>query len=150
MTPHILKVVVGAALYFVLALSVYGLSVVAFPKSGSPIPLWFASAQVLLEASASVAPGLLVGWLARDRGFLLGAMSGALGAILGNIAQLNLWGVQPFAEFSLRLGVGAISVVLAALVTNAVGGVAGAALRNRLMPSNSPLNRTRANNARAG
>lgn len=150
MTPHIPKVVVGAALYLGLALSLYGLSIAAFPNSGGPIPLWFASAQVLLEATASVVPGFLVGWLARDRGFLLGAITGALGAIVGNIAQLNLWVVPPLAEFSLSLGVGAVSVVLAASITNAVGGMAGAALRNQLMPSNPPLNRTRANNARAG
>ena len=150
MTPHIPKVTVGTALYLALVLSLYGLSVVAFPNGAGPIPLWFSSAQVLLEATASVVPGFLVGWLARDRGLLLGSITGALGAIIGNVAQLNLWGVAPLAEFSLRLGVGAVSVVLAASITNAVGGVAGAALRNQLMPSNPPLNRTRADGARAG
>ena len=149
MASRISQVAVGVALYVVFVLSLYALSRIAFPDGGGPIPLWFASAQILFEASTSVIPGFLVGWLSRERGLMLGATVGAIGAILGSVAQLYMWGVPSLGWFDLRIVVGLVSALLAASVTNAVGGLAGAALHNQLKPSNPPLNRTRADNARA-
>lgn len=142
MNSRISQIAAGVALYLALVLSLYGLSRVAFPGGGGPIPLWFASVQVLLEATASVIPGLLVGWMSRERGFTSGAMTGALGAILGNIAQLYMWDIPLSGDLGFHLGVGFVSSLFAASLTNAIGGEAGAALRNRLTPPNpSPARR---------
>ena len=63
MTPHIPKVTVGTALYLALVLSLYGLSVVAFPNGAGPIPLWFSSAQVFAR-SHCFCSAWVSGWLA--------------------------------------------------------------------------------------
>jgi hypothetical protein len=66
-------------------MSIYGLSLVASQDDGGLIPLWFASMQILLEAITSFLPGLLVGWLSSRRELMLGAVTGAIGAIVGGV-----------------------------------------------------------------
>ena len=127
----------GVIFYVALGLSLAKLGDLAFSDGSGPIPLWYASVQILLQAAAAVAPGLLVGWLSRERGLLLGTLTGLLGALIGNLLTWAFWGFQPLTQFGWRVAVGAISVTVAASLTNAIGGVAGAALRNHVIPSDS-------------
>jgi hypothetical protein len=139
MTSPAGKIAIGATLYFLLALSFYGLRLLAFPTGGGPIPLWFAFAKVLGEAATSVAPGFVVGWLSRERGLILGAAAGAIGALVSTSLILYLWSIprpgvvlsSPSAEVVWRVILGVVLAALAASFTNAIGGIAGAAVRRR-------------------
>jgi hypothetical protein len=134
MTSHTSQVPVGIALYVALVMSIYGLSLVASQDDGGLIPLWFASMQILLEAITSFLPGLLVGWLSSRRELMLGAVTGAIGAIVGGVLLLSLWGLPPLGELYWRVIAGLVSGAMAAAVTNAIGAIAGVTLRNQLRP----------------
>ncbi len=139
MTSPAWKIAIGVTLYVLLALSFYGLLLLA---GGGPFPLWFSIAKVLGEAVTSVAPGFVVGWLSRERGLMLGAAAGALGALASTTVILYHWSLPPpggFAESPSAEVVWhwALIVVLAALAasfTNAIGGIAGAAVRRSARP----------------
>ena len=114
----------------------YGLRILALPDGGGPIPLGFATAKVLGEA-LSVAPGFVVGWLCRERELILGAAAGAIGALVSGAVMLYLWSIPPIgviiastlAEIVWRVILGGVFGVLAASFTNAIGAIAGAAVR---------------------
>lgn len=136
MTSQAWKVVIGATIYFLVALSLYGLR---FLAGGGPIPIWFAIAKALGEAVLSVGPGFLVGWLSRERGFMLGAAAGAIGALVSTAAIFYHWNLPPPGGFVepmsdevfWHLIPAFVLIALAAALTNAIGGIAGAALRRR-------------------
>jgi hypothetical protein len=134
MTSPIWKLAVGITLYVLLALSFYGLRLLA---GGGPIPLWFSIAKVLGDAATSVAPGFVVGWLSRERGLILGAAVGAIGALVSATVIFYHWNLPPpggfvesaSAEVVWHLSLAFILGALAAALTNAIGGIAGAAVR---------------------
>lgn len=133
-------IAVGVALYLALVMSIYGLHLVAFPRGGGVIPLWYASLETLLEAATAVFPGALVGWLSRQNGLRLGAITGAVGAVVAYSVQFISWGLPPFGEPLLSIATSIAVVAFAAAVTNAIGGIAGVSYRNQAKPSNLPLN----------
>ena len=142
MTSPARKVAIGIVLYVFLALSFYGLRLFAAHTSGGPIPLWYSIAKVLGEAAIAVAPGFIVGWLARERGLILGAAAGGIGALVSTTVILYHWSLPPpggfvepaSAEFVLHLALGVVLAALAAAFTNAIGGIAGAAVRRGARP----------------
>jgi hypothetical protein len=143
MTSPAWKIAIGIALYCLLALSFYGLRLLASPSGGGPIPLWFAIAKVLSEAAIAVAPGFVVGWLSRERGLILGAAAGAIGALVSTTVILYHWSLpppggfveSPSAEVVWHLALGVGLAALAASFTNAIAGIAGAAVRGRARPN---------------
>jgi hypothetical protein len=143
MTSPAWKIAVGVTLYFLLTLALYGLLHIV---GGGPIPLWFSIAKVFSEAATYVVPGFVVGWLSRERGLVRGAVAGAIGALVSTTVILYHWSLPPAGGL-----VGALSaevlahwaliVVLAALAasfTNAIGGIAGAAVRQRVAHDVAP------------
>jgi hypothetical protein len=130
-------IALGVTFYIFWILCLYGLRLLAFPNGSGPIPLWFTSLQTVLAAVLSVSPGVLVGWLSRERGFSLGAVTGAIGALIGYILTFYLFvGAAPLGgELQWRVAVGGLATMLAASITNAIGGVTGVALRRQLMPA---------------
>jgi hypothetical protein len=128
------KIVFGAALYIILAVSFYSLRVLV---GGGPISIWVSIAKVMSEALTAVAPGFVVGWLSRERGLMLGAAAGAIGALVSTTLILYHWSLPPPGGFTMApsaevLWHWALIVVLASLAasfTNAIGGIAGTAVR---------------------
>src|SRR5450755_5073042 len=99
MTSPAWKVAIGAGLYCLLAFLLYGLRFLAFADGGGPIPLWFAVAKGLGDALTSVAPGFLAGWLSRERGLILGAAAGAIGALVSSTVIFYHWNLPPPGGF---------------------------------------------------
>jgi hypothetical protein len=139
MTSLAWQVAIGAALYSLLALSLYGLLLLS---GAGPVPLWFAVAKGLGDALITVAPGFLAGWLSRERGLILGAAAGAIGALVSSTVIFYHWNLpppggfveSPSAEVVWRLSLGIVLGALAAAFTNAIGGIAGAAVRRHAQP----------------
>ena len=104
-----------------------------------PYSAWSYIAQTILGSIQSVAPGLLAGWLASRSGWKVGAVAGLLGQLAAWAAQALLLSVDILATFEAPW---TFALLVANLITCAVGGVAGVALRTRSMPSNIPLQPT--------
>jgi hypothetical protein len=84
-----------------------------------------AGGEIFLNALKAVAPGFAAGWLGRARGLRLGALVGALGAVLEV-------GLLAFADLPLgvpeQLVLAAAYIVAGGALTNALGGAAGESL----------------------
>lgn len=132
MTSRIWQIAAGVALYVVLVLALHALVLVAYSGGNVGTPLWFASARVLLEPAMLVLPGVLVGWLSREPALKSGAIVGAVGAAIAHAIQLGLWGASPLEISGWRLAIAGVFSLLAASITNAIGALAGATLRNQL------------------
>jgi hypothetical protein len=110
----------------------WGADLVNVP-SGDP-QKWRVALMMALSSTASVVPGLCAGFIAGRRGFLVGALAGALGSFLYG-AFLELMLVHSGA---LRLNTRTWTAVfifpriysLGLIVTSAVGGGAGQVLRS--------------------
>jgi hypothetical protein len=116
------------ALYVALVFALYGLHELALRDGGDSYPDWYGPADLLLRAITSVAPGLLAGWLCRAGGLVPGTAVGMAGGAAEAVILGAVIGV-PLTEFGSRIHVAAISTAIASGLTNAVGGVAGAAAR---------------------
>jgi hypothetical protein len=124
----------GVALYVALVFALYGFHELALLDGNDAYPDWYRTGDLLLRAISSVAPGLVAGWLCRAGGITAGALAGALGGIAEAIFFGAMIGV-PLAEFGGRISLAAISTAIASALTNAVGGIAGGALRRKSDPS---------------
>jgi hypothetical protein len=134
MTSLAAGVVAGVALYVALVFALYGFHALALTDGTDAYPGWYATGDLLLRSITSVAPGLAAGWLCRARAVTAGALAGALGGIAESVFFGAMIGV-PLAEFGGRIYVAAISTAIAGALTNAVGGIAGGALRRKSDPS---------------
>ncbi len=123
-------VVTGVGLYIALVFALYGFHELALLDGDDVYPDWYRTGDLLLRAMSSVAPGLLAGWLCRAGGITAGALAGALGGIAEAVFFGAMIGV-PLAEFGGRITLAAISTAIASALTNAVGGIAGGALRRK-------------------
>jgi hypothetical protein len=149
MTTRASAIFGGLGLFFALVAILYGLHRLAFSDGGGPYPLWYSTAEVFLRALTAVAPGILVGWLCRTGALATGAIVGVIGGVAGDLLLTVLFGV-PFKEFGGRIAVHLLATAVASGATNAVGGVAGEALRTRFSPSNPALNTDAVRPRRAG
>ena len=74
-----------------------------------------------------MAPGFVAGWLARTNGLAIGAIVGALVAVVSLLLVTLAWGATGLVS-SLHF---LFFFIAANLVTQSVGGLAGAELRSR-------------------
>jgi hypothetical protein len=101
MTTRASPVALGVTFYIFWILCLYGLRLLAFPSGSGPILLWFASLQIVHAAVLAVSPGVLVGWLSRERGFSLGAVTGAIGALIGYVlTSIFSWALHHWEQSS--------------------------------------------------
>ena len=112
--------------------------------SGIP-PTWHVALTVVLTSCAGVLPGLCAGFISRARGFVVGALAGAVGSLLYGTVQSALLvhaGALRHTQSAMFTFFGIYGIGL--ILTSAVGGGAGELLRsnNRLERSRvtSPLN----------
>src|SRR5262245_22245918 len=131
MGNSVMAVVIGVTVYLALVLALYGFHQFALLDTDGTYPDWYAPGELLLRALTSVAPGMAAGWSCTARGFIVGACAGAVGGAAEALVLGALLGV-PLGEFGARVFLAAVSTGLAAAVTNAVGGIAGEALRQKL------------------
>jgi hypothetical protein len=130
MVTSVTAVVVGLAVYLALVFALYGFHQFALLDTDGTYPDWYAPGELLLRALTSVAPGMAAAWACTARGFFVGACVGGVGGTAEALVLGALLGV-PLGEFGARVFLAAVSTGFAAAVTNAVGGVAGEALREK-------------------
>jgi hypothetical protein len=123
-------VVMGVALYIALIFALYGFHQLALLDGNDAYPDWYAPGDLLLRSMNSVTPGVLAGWQCRASPVTAGALAGALGGIAESVFFGAMIGV-PLAEFGGRIFLAAFSTAIVSGLTNAVGGVAGAAMRRK-------------------
>jgi len=126
----LIAVVIGVAVYLALVFALYGFHHFALLDTDGVYPDWYAPGELLLRALTSVVPGMAAGWACPARGFTAGACVGGVGGAAEALILGALIGV-PLGEFGARVSLAVASTGFAAAVTNAVGGIAGEALRQR-------------------
>ena len=124
----------GVAVYLGLVFALYGFHYLALLEGDGSYPDWYAPGELVLRALTSVAPGLAAGWLSRGGGLVTGLCAGGAGGAAEAVILGALIGV-PLGEFGARVSVAVVSTALGGALTNAVGGIAGEALRHRFRPS---------------
>ena len=121
-------VAVGVALAICGHLALKGLAYLAFPSHKvttltQTVPGWYAWSESLLTALVKVVPAFLVGWWARQFGFILGALVGFVSSLtiagLFSVAWQNVW----FSDSSFYIGL----LLVWALPSAIYASVAGAA-----------------------
>jgi hypothetical protein len=99
----------------------------------APIPMWYSILRSPLFSVGEVAPGLIVGWVARRHGGVLGATAGAVGSYIVALTIQTHWyefSMLAFAHSSMV----ALPSMLGAAILGAVSGVAGEFLAGRNAP----------------
>ena len=131
-------VLLGSALHVALTLALYGLQRLALPSGTATYTIWYSSSELVLKAVAAVGPGFVAAWVYKRKGMIVGAMAGVIGVLAEVVITIVGFGI-PLGEYPGHLASGLIAGALAAGLTNAVAGVAGEALRGRLLPSTASL-----------
>ena len=136
----ILLVVLGVLLSLGLHLLLHAYAKLLVPRPNNNA-IWFSVLRPILAAVMQVLPAFLVGWLARRRGFLLGALVGATSALIiaafFNVAWHNV-SLSPFDWFLVSYF---LALALSSAVVSSVAGAAGEFACSRL-PSNYSFQRT--------
>jgi len=135
-------VFVGVVLTVCLRVALTALASLAIPDPKmESAPLWYGISRPLLATLAQVAPAFIVGWLARQSGFLLGALVGAFSSLAISALFEVYWQNISFSPFNWFLLLSLVLWALTAAISSSVAGGAGELARSRL-PSNYSFKRT--------
>ncbi len=138
---------ISAILGWLVGVAVFGVLYVVLPplKPEQPEPYWAMAADKIGDAMLAVLPGLIAGYLAGRSGFRVGAVSGILTTLTVFFASAaSTWpSLTLESPVTTTFFVKAVSITIAALITNGVSGLAGVYIHQSL-----PSNRTVDSDAR--
>jgi hypothetical protein len=120
-------VVSGVAVSVVLMALSWWLQRLAFPSGSDVTPTWYAVSHSVIEPVQSFLPGLVAGWFAAGRALVHGLIVAVGVTVAMSVGVVMSFGAVP-------IGVGALAIVVGfftSALTQGVGAIAGAALRNR-------------------
>ena len=137
---------IALAVCFEFALDWYAHLAFPNPKAISG-PFWYAASRPVFSTFAHIAPAFIVGWVARQSGFLLGALVGA-GSSLAISALFQVeWSNFSVSPFDWSLCFFLLLWAFTSAISSSVAGAAGELAREKL-PSNYSLKRTAAGRLR--
>jgi len=145
---HAILVLAGIALAVCLDLSLNGYARLAFPDpKATSAPFWYAASRPVLSTLANIAPAFVVGWFARQSGFLLGALVGAGSSLAIQVLFRVEWSNFSISPFNWSLCFFLLLWAFTSAISSSMAGAAGELARTRL-PSNYSLKRTAAGRLR--
>jgi len=126
MRQLVLAVFVGVAISAVMSAVDYAL----MPAQGIVWPAWYGPFRTLSEAFLTVGPGVVAGWMAGRKGWLVGAAVGGCVTLLSLAILPFVWGpISPSIVFKTLIFGG-----MATVLTHSVAGAAGELLKTRAAP----------------